>query len=101
MEIEHKAKPIKDNLLNNCVARTSPLGPTNGSSAVASLNSGTSRSVLCPVRGFYDTFATKSVIGFVSLEKKELLCGQSSIDCFPACRRTGWTEHYPAGSQCE
>ncbi len=56
---------------------------------------------VCPVRGFYDTFATKSVIGFVSLEKKELLCGQSSIDCFPACRRTGWTEHYTAGSQCE
>ncbi len=38
LEIEHKAKPINDNLLNNCAARTSPLGPTNGSSAVASLS---------------------------------------------------------------
>ena len=28
---------------------------------------------VCPVRGFCGTFATKSVMGFVSLEKKGLL----------------------------
>ncbi len=37
---------------------------------------------VCPVRGFYGTFATKSVIGFVSLEKKGLVCRYKVSWCF-------------------